>query len=87
MITIYKYTSHVNDKITFQVSKGAQFLSVQSQHELLAFWFIVDNTEPTEERSFVVYGTGHPVGIHTGKHVGTVQHMDGLLVWHIFEEV
>jgi hypothetical protein len=88
VITIYKYSYDVvMDEIPIAVPEGAELLDVQNQDERLTFWFMVDTTAPLTSHTYLVYGTGHPVGIWTGKHVGTVQQHNGALVWHIFEKV
>lgn len=33
-----------------------------------------------------IFGTGHPITSPDLKHIGTVQMMNGLEVWHVFME-
>lgn len=67
----------------------AKVIHVGSQYDGPVLWALVDTSQPDEERSFWVYGTGHPIteadpwiGM---THHGTVQTESGL-VWHIFEK-
>lgn len=87
MTTIWKYSLDLTDEQQLKIPKGSQILAVQVQRGDLVLWAIVDTEAPMEERGIVIVGTGHPfpnVGI--ARHIGTVQMMDGALIWHVFEK-
>ncbi len=81
---IFKYPLIMpSDRIQIQMPKNAKVLSVQIQDGRPRLWAIVDDTEPLEEKSFSVFGTGHPLPDNLGNFVGTFQM--GTFVWHLFE--
>lgn len=85
MRTIYKYKLEPNFG-TLQMPKGAQVLTVQIQHGTPCLWAKVDPTQPTERRTFNVYGTGHEMPDDPCLvYVATFQVDGGALVWHVFE--
>jgi len=47
---------------------------------------IIDDKNNDSYRDFRWYGTGHPVKDNPGRYIGTVQMLDGKLVFHLFEE-
>lgn len=54
----------------------------------MQLWALVDAGNPTERRSFRLFGTGNtidPWPEECLEHVGTVQMAGGRLVWHLFE--
>ena len=62
----------------------AQILSVQQQHGAM-MWALVDPNEALEERTFILYGTGHPITDRNKlKFLGTIQTLGGF-AWHAFE--
>ena len=87
MTTIYKYPlllEHVNE---IRMPQGATILSVQTQGEKqdVSMWAIVDTDKTPERRTFVIFGTGHSFHLMDYKYLGTVQFLDGELVYHVFE--
>lgn len=87
MKVIYKYPLAVQDVQTIVLPHGAQFLAVQMQHESPTIWALVDPIEPDESISVRIIGTGNPIppgGLIGMAYIGTVQQMNGLLVWHVF---
>lgn len=63
---------------------GANVLSAQMNNEIPCIWAICDaETKERETRMFCVFGTGEPLPVVPGLHIGTVQ--DHGYVWHIFE--
>lgn len=88
MKTIWKYT--LQPISTFEMPIGAKPLSVGVQfEEVMCMWVMVDPTGPLvtyEERTFVVFGTGHPIPDNLDLNfIGTVM-SDGL-VFHVFEKL
>ena len=82
---IWKFTFPVTNRSDIPMPKGAKLLSVQRQDGDICVWALVDPVAPTETRRFAVYGTGQLVPDDPGAYVGTVQQLDGRLVWHVFE--
>ena len=88
MKTIWKYDIEPKDgPLTVDMPIGAQFLSVQTQHNKPRLWVLVDGRAQMETRTFYVFGTGHTFNPQkTGplRFIGTCQQYDGDLVWHVF---
>ena len=84
MRQVFKWTLAITDLQALSLPKGAQILSVQVQNELPQLWALVDPAAEKEKRTIAIYGTGHPVPDNPGDYIGTVQMLNGRLVWHIF---
>lgn len=85
---IWKYTlKFTSDHHNILMPDCAEILSVQNQCGDICMWVLVDPKEKgSEERSFVVYGTGHDIDRPQDlRYVGTTQHNNGVLVLHVFE--
>lgn len=65
---------------------GAEILTVQKQREQTCMWVLQDlqGNGSFQERRFVKIGTGQPVADNY-KYIGTVQELEGALIWHYFE--
>jgi hypothetical protein len=86
MRTIFKYPLPVADEIAVTMPKGAQLLSVQTQHGVPCLWALVDTNAPMRERALAVRGTGHTCGsIPASAFVGTFQLEGGSFVGHLFD--
>lgn len=85
MNTIWKYPVPINDYFELEMPQGAEILTVQMQYNEPQLWALVDKMAPRETRSFRLAGTGHPIDDPRLDYIGTVQMMEGQLVWHIFE--
>ena len=89
MRRVYKYSLLFVDKVQeIELPSHAEVLHVEMQGGRLCMWALVDtNTEVVEpRRRFIVRGTGHDIDpAFVLRHVSTLMHHDGLLVWHIFE--
>ena len=86
--TIWKFTLEAADRQVAYMPRGARILSVGEQRGDINVWAIVDPEVPTEARTFLVLGTGHPAaGASGATFLGTVQLLGGSLVFHVFEEV
>jgi len=82
---IHKYTIAVH-KHTIVMPVGARILCVQNQRGDICLWAEVCPEGPTEERTFIVRGTGWEyIPVRDEVYLGTVQVSDGALVWHVFE--
>jgi hypothetical protein len=85
MRTVFKYPLASIEQ-TVALPSGARILCVQAQSGALCLWALVDTDNPTVDRTFRVYGTGHALPSDFGsRYIGTVQQMNGALVWHVFE--
>lgn len=88
MRTIWKFElDHMPDS-TLIMPEGSHILSFMEQFNHLFIWAMVNpETQEKVERTFVVYGTGHPITEDTTKlhHIGTIKYMEGALIWHLFE--
>jgi hypothetical protein len=86
---IYKYeigygTHHI------PMPKGAKIVSVGSQRdafndELVFVWAEVDDSAPTERRTFTLYATGQLINTLWEVYVGTAFLHDRQLVFHVYE--
>jgi len=86
MKTIYKYPVEINDDIRVSMPIDSEILCVQIQYDTPCIWALVDTNKNDTFRNFRWYGTGHNVKDNPGKYIGTVQMMEGKLVFHLFEE-
>ena len=87
MKAIWKYPI-VTDSQRLAMPRGAEFLTVQRQGDLVCLWAIVDDSRLLEKRVIEVFGTGNPMPSDMGierKYIGTFQ--QGPLVWHVFERI
>lgn len=85
MQTIYKFPLKVDDLVTVSMPKGATILSLQVQNDIPCIWALVDEGTEWENRVFRIFGTGHFFAASPGTFLGTVQLMEGALVFHVFE--
>ncbi|QUW18859.1 hypothetical protein [Agrococcus sp. Marseille-Q4369] len=86
MRAIWKYQASLRTEPvkTFEMPAVANVKHVGMQAGLVTLWVEVDGSPVlgTEERTFMIVGTGHPIPDGT-VYVGTTQ--DGGLVWHVYE--
>lgn len=83
---IFKYTLALMDGAqAITMPRGAELLFVANQREALCFWARVDTSAPSIVRSFVVYGTGHPLFDVRQTYVGSALFDGGSLVFHVCE--
>lgn len=93
---IYKYVLKPADRQTFQLPKGAEVLSVESQftpdsisdeEQMVVYAFVDEEEKETEPFTFQIRGTGHQAGNFKRKNytfLGTVKLLNGRLMFHIF---
>lgn len=75
----------VNATNSFYLPRNSRFLHVREQHESLCAWFEVDDTNPSIQYSFQVFGTGHgPIGDNL-QYLGTGIFAEGDLVLHLYQ--
>jgi len=87
MRKIYKYPLKVEDVQMVEMPAGAVVLTVQAQGETPCLWAEVDPKAALVCRSFVTYGTGHPMDDGPVRHyVGTYQLRGGALVFHVYTD-
>jgi len=85
MKAIWKYEVRP-DEFTVEMPNGAQVLTVQIQGESVQMWALVDPDAERVQRTFVTYGTGHPImNASELVYIGTFQPRP--LVFHLFERV
>ncbi len=92
MKTIYKHEVPLEGVFKLRLPKEAAILSFQCQNGVPVIWVMGETAHIEEERSFRLFGTGHPIqnipkdeGLH---YIGTAQQSQmPPLVWHLFEEV
>lgn len=86
--TIYKYPLAISDGQAVLMPVSAEILSVQFQGEDLCIWALVDSSEKKHARIIRIIGKGNPFPIGESlRFIGAVQHYNGRLVWHVFEQV
>ena len=73
----------------FPIPQGGRVVHVEreqpsSREEYVSLWVEVDDKLPTEQRSFGVYGTGHPVPVDS-EYLGTVTFFPLPIVVHAYE--
>lgn len=82
MRTIWKFAMQTFRE-TFSIPRRSTFLTTQLQDDVPTLWFEVDSEAATEQREFVVCGTGGPLPQGNRKYLGTFQ--KGWFVGHIYE--
>ena len=89
MDSIYKYELDVDDEQLLVLPAKAAILTVQVVDEVPYVYAVVDlDTEETEERHILTFGTGHHIEDNLKAHyIGTYQLHGGKLVFHVFEKV
>ena len=83
---IFKWPLQTTDFQEIEMPIGAEILCVQMQHGRPQVWALVDETNVTENRSFITCGTGNPVPENIGEYIGTYQIENGVLVFHVFAQ-
>lgn len=88
--TVYKYQIPSSANFSLELPRGAEILHVAMQHDSPCFWARVDPARPTELRTFMLVGTGHPINPVAGfkaVHHGSFFMQGGVFVFHLFEHV
>jgi hypothetical protein len=87
---IWKYPLEVRDSNVIKMPEGAKILCVQTQNNIPCIWAIVDAEESLENRFFRIVGTGQFLQkeyLDYKEYIGTFQLDNGLLVFHLFEDM
>lgn len=86
--TIYKYTLKPTEMQDIELPIDAEILTVQAQKDEVCIWVKLDPDKPKVYRTFAVFGTGWNIVSNANlKYIGTVQFLNGDLVYHVFEWV
>jgi hypothetical protein len=87
MQVIYKYLANIGDTTLLMLPQEAKILTVQKQGTQICFWVLqCAGQAPTQIRKILKIGTGHPFDdTKQYEYIGTVQKLEGSLVWHYFE--
>src|SRR4051812_15343861 len=83
-LTVWKFPLALVDRQTLSMPRSALPLHVAMQFEQPCLWALVDPDAPVEQRTFLMFGTGHRDVI--GQYLGTFQLQRGQLVFHVFED-
>lgn len=85
--TICKYQIEVACDLTLSLPRGAEFLTLQAQHEAGRIWFLVDPAAPLEPHQFHFFPTGFPIKQPESlMYLGSIPGISGLFANHLFEE-
>jgi hypothetical protein len=87
MQLVYKYLANIGGDTILILAKGAKILTVQRQKENICFW-VLQTAEETavEPRRIIKVGTGQAFDdMKDHQYIGTVQELEGSLIWHYFE--
>ncbi len=85
---IYKYPLKVTDEQTVRLPVDSEILCTQIQHGAPYIWALVnEESQLTEERTFITHGTGHQCSQKIGAYLGTYQLEGGAFVGHVFEKI
>lgn len=83
--SVWKFPLNIEDAVTIRMPKCSMVLDVQLQNGIPCLWALCATDSPLEDRTFFLYGTGHPIEEEDISYVGTFQIHDGALVFHLFE--
>jgi len=86
MKTIWKFPFETGDVIKIKMPEHAKIIHVETQNKNTpCMWAIVNPEEEQTERTFRVYGTGHPMDENVNQeYMGTYLLYGGSLVFHVF---
>lgn len=87
MKTIFKYEIQVVGYQDVLLPQGAKILCVQTQHNKVYIWALVDEAATPVPRKIQGCVTGHTLPNGVGNYIGTVQLDGGEFVFHVFEDV
>ena len=90
MLTIWKYPLDLlSDNIELEIPSPAKSISFQIQYGKPTLWCLVNPDMDTVKKKFRMAGTGYTIDdkLEDLKHIGTVQILNGNLIYHLFEVV
>lgn len=83
---IWKFQLQLDDTQVITMPYAAKILCVQMQYGVPCLWVLCNMDDGKSDRTIDIFGTGHSItDLFTRTYIGTVQQMDGALVWHVFE--
>ena len=93
MKRVFKYPVGFGSIVSLYLPKDAKILKINQlnnsliEKNALYIWTMIDDNEPIfEERTFHIYGTGHPIENDLKlEYIDTLFTKDDSLIWHIFE--
>ena len=87
MNTIHKYTLAISGKHQeVKMFRGSTILTVADKSGNPTIWAQVDTDADVIKRTFIVVGTGHPLGTDINWNLTYIGTSFGkILVWHIYE--
>lgn len=80
--TIWKFPFSISDTVKVLMPSDAVVLKIDSQGGVPTIWAAVSEDAKEVEHTFLLRGTGHPLGC-VGPHIASFFH--GPFVWHVFE--
>lgn len=85
--TIWKFPLPTRGRVTLEMPRAAQLLSVDVQKDVPMLWALccADPSAPKASRVISIHVTGTRVPATVGKFVGTFQINRGDLVGHVFD--
>jgi hypothetical protein len=85
---IFKYEVPLFENFELEMPIDSKILSFQSQNGNLVLWAAVYQNSSLETRVFKLLGTGSDIDMdYVISFIGTVQQLNGNLVWHLFEVI
>ena len=76
------------DGCTIDIPPDAEILTAQAQGVDVCIWALVRPVDRRIRRSFIMFGTGHPIPEDKKlKYINTVMFHGGQFVLHVFEEL
>lgn len=84
MKEIWKFEIPIEGNFELSMPLGSEIIAFQTQYENPCIWAIVNPSSKLVLRTFSIKGTGHQFE-DPGKYIGTIQQINGTLVWHLFE--
>ena len=82
-LVIWKYELEMTGRQMVTMPENARPLAVQVQGSVPVMWALVDSSRRSEDREFVMYGTGQRLPDAPGTYLGTFQ--NGPFVFHLFD--
>ena len=85
MKKIFKYPLKLQREQVVILPKDADILSVQTQHQNICVWAMIDpNVEKVESKTIETFGTGDFIPEGERRYISTIQLNNGELVYHVF---
>jgi len=82
---VWKYRIKIEPNQTIEMPFGSQILSFQTQYGIPSIWVLSNPEAEMISRNFRLVGTGHKIEEGGLQYIGTVQLLEGEIVYHLFE--